>query len=55
MFKTNDYWEEEFFEYDDKNLDSIYFDDCTFVKCDFSKIFEAQSLNEQNDFYQSFL
>jgi fluoroquinolone resistance protein len=37
MFKTNDYWEEEFFEYDDKNLDSIYFDDCTFIKCDFSK------------------
>ena len=37
MFKTNDYWEEEFIEYNDKNLDSIYFDDCTFVKCDFSK------------------
>jgi fluoroquinolone resistance protein len=37
MFKTNDYWEEEFIEYDDKNLDSIYFDDCTFIKCDFSK------------------
>jgi len=37
MFKTNDYWEEEFIEYDDKNLDSIYFDDCTFVKCDFTK------------------
>ncbi|MDZ7819903.1 MAG: pentapeptide repeat-containing protein [Aliarcobacter sp.] len=37
MFKTNDYWEEEFIEYDDKLLDSIYFDDCTFVKCDFSK------------------
>ncbi|PLY05014.1 MAG: pentapeptide repeat-containing protein [Arcobacter sp.] len=37
MFETNDYWEEEFIEYDDKNLDSIYFDDCTFIKCDFSK------------------
>lgn len=37
MFKTNDYWEEEFIEYNDKNLDSIYFDDCTFIKCDFSK------------------
>ena len=37
MFKTNDYWEEEFFEYNDKNLESIYFDDCTFIKCDFSK------------------
>jgi len=37
MFKTNDYWEEEFIEYDDKNLDSIYFDNCTFIKCDFSK------------------
>ena len=37
MFKTNDYWEEEFEEYNDKKLDSIYFDNCTFVKCDFSK------------------
>ncbi|WP_375724049.1 pentapeptide repeat-containing protein [Arcobacter sp. KX21116] len=37
MFKTNDYWEEEFIEYDDKNFDSIYFDNCTFIKCDFSK------------------
>jgi uncharacterized protein YjbI with pentapeptide repeats len=37
VFKTNDYWEEEFIEYDDKNLDSIYFDNCTFIKCDFSK------------------
>lgn len=37
MFKTNDYWEEEFVEIDDKNLDSIYFDNCTFIKCDFSK------------------
>ncbi|MDZ7820265.1 MAG: pentapeptide repeat-containing protein [Aliarcobacter sp.] len=37
MFKTNDYWEEEFIEYADKKLDSIYFDDCTFIKCDFSK------------------
>ncbi len=37
MFKDNDYWEEEFNEYNDKSLDSIYFDNCTFVKCDFSK------------------
>lgn len=37
MFTTNDYWEEEFIEYNDKNLDSIYFDNCTFIKCDFSK------------------
>ncbi|APW66022.1 hypothetical protein LPB137_09230 [Poseidonibacter parvus] len=37
MFKTNDYWEEEFTEYKDKYLDAIYFDNCTFIKCDFSK------------------
>jgi len=37
MFETNDYWEEEFIECDDKNLDSIYFDNCTFLKCNFSK------------------
>ena len=37
MFTTNDYWEEEFIEYNDKNLDSIYFDNCTFIKCDFTK------------------
>ncbi len=37
MFKTNDYWEEEFIEYKEKKLDSIYFDNCTFIKCDFSK------------------
>lgn len=37
MFKTNDYWEEEFNEYKDKSLDAIYFDNCTFIKCDFSK------------------
>ncbi|XPV69847.1 MAG: pentapeptide repeat-containing protein [Halarcobacter sp.] len=37
MFKSDDYWEEEFIEFDDKNLDSIYFDNCTFIKCDFSK------------------
>jgi uncharacterized protein YjbI with pentapeptide repeats len=37
MFKTNDYWEEEFIEYSDKDLDTIYFDNCTFIKCDFSK------------------
>ena len=29
MFETNDYWEEEFIGYDEKNFDSIYFDDCT--------------------------
>ena len=37
MFKENDYWEEEFIEYKDKYLDSIYFDNCTFLKCDFTK------------------
>jgi uncharacterized protein YjbI with pentapeptide repeats len=37
MFTTNDYWEEEFCNYDDKNIEGIYFDDCTFIKCDFSK------------------
>ena len=37
MFKTNDYWEEEFTSYSDKYLDSIYFDNCTFIKCDFTK------------------
>jgi len=37
MFKTNDYWEEEFTAYSDKYLDSIYFDNCTFSKCDFKK------------------
>lgn len=37
MFKTNDYWEEEFTQYSSKNLKSIYFDNCTFIKCDFSE------------------
>lgn len=37
MFKTNDYWEEEFCEYTAKELDAIYFDNCTFIKCNFSK------------------
>ena len=37
MFKTNDYWEEEFIEYIEDNLEGIYFDNCTFIKCDFSK------------------
>lgn len=37
MFKTNDYWEEEFIEYNEKNFEGIYFDNCTFIKCDFSK------------------
>ena len=47
MFKTNDYWEEEFIQYDDKILDSIYFDDCTFIKCDFSKaIFSSCKFTE---------
>ncbi|WP_321311476.1 pentapeptide repeat-containing protein [Halarcobacter sp.] len=36
-FTTNDYWEEEFENYSDKKLDKIYFDNCTFIKCDFSK------------------
>jgi len=47
MFKTNDYWEEEFTEYKDKKLDSIYFDSCTFIKCDFSKaIFSSCKFTE---------
>ncbi len=37
MFKTNDYWEEEFVKCNDKNLNAIYFDNCTFVECDFTK------------------
>ncbi|MCD4758459.1 MAG: pentapeptide repeat-containing protein [Arcobacteraceae bacterium] len=37
MFESDDYWEEEFIEYNDKNLDSIYFDNCTFIKCNFLK------------------
>ena len=37
MFKTDDYWEEKFIEYNDKKLNSIHFDNCTFVKCNFSK------------------
>lgn len=37
MFKSNDYWEEEFNNLEEKSLDSIYFDDCTFVNCDFTK------------------
>ncbi|MGE3593449.1 MAG: pentapeptide repeat-containing protein [Arcobacter sp.] len=37
MFKTIDFWVVDFFLYEDKNLDSIYFDNCTFIKCDFSK------------------
>jgi len=37
IFKLDDYWEEEFIEYNDKNLDSIYFDNCIFIKCNFSK------------------
>ena len=36
MFKTNDYWEEEFKEYKVKDLSSIDFDNCTFINCDFS-------------------
>lgn len=36
-FNTNDYWEEEFENYSSKKLDGIYFDNCTFIKCDFSK------------------
>lgn len=37
MFKSNDYWEEEFVEYNDKKLDSISFEDCIFIRCDFLK------------------
>ena len=37
MFKTDDYWEEEFTEYKSKEMYKIYFDNCTFTKCDFSK------------------
>lgn len=37
MFKLKDYWEDEFIEYSDKKMDYISFDDCTFIKCDFSK------------------
>ncbi len=37
MFKTNDYWEEEFIEYSQENIENIYFDNCTFLKCNFSK------------------
>lgn len=37
MFKTNDYWEDEFIDYSDKNIESIDFDNCNFINCDFSK------------------
>ncbi len=37
MFESNDYWEEEFIEYKDKKLNSIYFDNCSFIRCDFSR------------------
>jgi len=37
MFKTDDYWEEEFEELEEKEFNKIYFDNCTFIKCDFSK------------------
>ena len=37
MFKTNDYWEEEFVELKEKEFHKIYFDNCTFVKCDFTQ------------------
>ncbi|AXH12562.1 pentapeptide repeat-containing protein [Halarcobacter bivalviorum] len=36
-FKIDDYWEEEFVKYKEKELYKIYFDNCTFIKCDFSK------------------
>lgn len=39
MFKTNDYWEEEFHALVEKELKGIYFDNCTFKSCDFSKAF----------------
>jgi len=37
MFNKDDYWEEEFRDYKDKTLEGIYFDNCIFVNCDFSK------------------
>ncbi|NQY93475.1 MAG: pentapeptide repeat-containing protein [Campylobacteraceae bacterium] len=37
MFKDNDYWEEEFKGCEEKKLDSIYFENCTFIKCNFSQ------------------
>jgi uncharacterized protein YjbI with pentapeptide repeats len=37
MFKTDDYWEEEFVGYSQKDINSIYFENCTFIKCDFLK------------------
>lgn len=37
LFKTNDYWEEEFEDLKEKIFEGIYFDNCTFRKCDFSK------------------
>lgn len=37
FFKTDDYWEEEFENLDEKELVSIYFDSCTFINCDFSE------------------
>lgn len=37
MFNTNDYWEEEFHHINEKHLENIYFDNCVFIKCDFSK------------------
>ncbi len=39
MFELNDYWEEEFQSYCVKNLEGIYFDNCIFTKCDFSRSF----------------
>ncbi|NVJ53840.1 MAG: pentapeptide repeat-containing protein [Campylobacteraceae bacterium] len=39
MFKIDDYWEEEFNEYKSEKMYKIYFDNCTFIKCDFSKAF----------------
>lgn len=37
MFKTNDYWEEEFIKLEENEFNKIYFDSCTFIKCNFSK------------------
>jgi len=37
MFTTDDYWEEEFTGLVEKEFYKIYFDNCTFIKCDFSK------------------
>ena len=49
MFETNDYWEEEFtaLAFEHSHHHKIYFDNCTFIKCDFShNIFEHCKFTE---------